>query len=182
MTCGRAADYRSPMSAEPGARDLLASASVQRVAALLQEFGVRGEVVALSSSARTARDAASSLGVDVAQIASSLVFRAHHPDGGEMPVLVLTSGAHRVDPIKVAAAIEVEELSLADADYVRRVTGFAIGGVAPVGHLTPLLTVVDVSLGRYARVWAAAGHPHAVFPSSYDELLRITGGIATEIT
>ncbi|HET8600282.1 MAG TPA: YbaK/EbsC family protein [Segeticoccus sp.] len=169
------------MSADPAARDLLTGESVQRVASLLREFGVRGQVVALSSSARTARDAASTLGVEVAQIASSLVFRSHRADGTEVPVLVLTSGAHRVDTVKVAAALEVDELALADAAYVRRQTGFAIGGVAPVGHLVPMLTVVDVSLGRYATVWAAAGHPHAVFPTSYDELLRITGGTATEV-
>lgn len=169
------------MSVDPAARDLLAGESVRRVAALLRDFGVRGQVVALASTARTARDAATSLGVEVAQIASSLVFRSHLGDGTAIPVLVLTSGAHRVDTAKVAAALEVEQLALADAAYVREQTGFAIGGVAPVGHLVPMLTVVDVSLGRYATVWAAAGHPHVVFPTSYDELLRITGGTATEV-
>lgn len=169
------------MSADAAARDVLASASVQRVMALLADYGVRGRVAVLDGSARTARDAAHALGVDVAQIASSLVFRAHQRDGGTAPLLVLTSGAHRVDTAKVAAALDLADITLADASYVREHTGFAIGGVAPLGHLTPPLTVVDVSLGRYAEVWAAAGHPHTVFPTSYDELLRITGGHAAEV-
>jgi prolyl-tRNA editing enzyme YbaK/EbsC (Cys-tRNA(Pro) deacylase) len=97
------------------------------------------------------------------------------------PVLVMTSGAHRVDTTQVAALLQVEQVRRADADTVRTATGYAIGGVAPVGHPEPLRTLVDIALARYDVVWAAAGHPHAVFPTSYDELLRITGGTAAEV-
>jgi prolyl-tRNA editing enzyme YbaK/EbsC (Cys-tRNA(Pro) deacylase) len=97
-------------------------------------------------------------------------------------VLILTSGAHRVDVVKVADLVdEVARLDRADADFVRDTTGFAIGGVAPVGHLQPVPTYVDVSLSRYRHVWAAAGHSHTVFRTTYEELLRVTGGRAIEV-
>ena len=101
---------------------------------------------------------------------------------GIRPLLVLTSGAHRVDPVKLADLLGLEEISIADAEFVRSRTGFAIGGVPPLAHLEPPMTVVDVSLSRYETIWAAAGHPHTVFPTSYDELLRLTGGIPAEVT
>ena len=97
------------------------------------------------------------------------------------PLLVLTSGAHRVDTAKLADLVGLEEISTADADFVRTRTGYAIGGVPPLAHLEPPLTVVDVSLSRYETIWAAAGHPHTVFPTSYDELLRLTGGTPAEV-
>ncbi len=102
-------------------------------------------------------------------------------DADGSPVLVLTSGAHRVDTARVAALLGVDRLRRASPDFVRTHTGQVIGGVAPVGHPQPLHTLVDVWLARYDTVWAAAGHPHTVFPTSYDELLRLTGGTAADV-
>lgn len=150
--------------------------SVLRVREALAGLGARGEVRALDDSARTAKEAADALGIEVGQIASSLIFLA---DGD--PFLVVASGGHRVDTMALAAVLEVNEIAKASADEVRKATGFAIGGVAPVGHPKPLRTIVDIALSRYDEVWAAGGHPHYVFPTSYDELLRITAGEAAEI-
>ncbi len=150
--------------------------SVARVAGLLRELGASGEPVQLTDSARTAAEAAAALGCEVGAIASSLVFTAD----GE-PLLVMTSGAHRVDTDHVARLLGVRKVGRADADTVRSATGYAIGGVAPVGHPQPLRTLVDTALKQYDVVWAAAGHPHAVFPTSYDELVRITGGTPAEV-
>ncbi len=150
--------------------------SVIKVRKALALLGARGEVRALDDSARTAKAAADALGIEVGQIANSLIFLA---DG--QPVLVLASGAHRVDTIQLAMILEVNEIAKASADDVRKATGFAIGGVAPVGYPHPLRTIVDIALSRYDEVWAAGGHPHYVFPTSYDELLRITAGEAAEI-
>ena len=119
-----------------------------------------------------------------AQIANSLVFATTAQDGRPPgtrrpePLLILASGAHRVDAAKVADLLELDAMELASAEVVREATGFVIGGVAPVGQLQPMRTLVDVSLARYDTMWAAAGHPHAVFATTYDELLRITGGPA----
>ena len=145
--------------------------SVARVAAVLRSLGATGEPVQLADSARTAAEAAAGLGCALGAIASGLVFVAD----GE-PLLVMTSGAHRVDTAHVAAQLGVQEVRRADAATVRAATGYAIGGVAPVGHPAPIRTLVDTALADHETVWAAAGHPHAVFPTSYDELLRITGG------
>ncbi|WP_436231919.1 YbaK/EbsC family protein [Cellulomonas cellasea] len=136
----------------------------------LTALGAHGQVRQLADSARTAVDAAQALGVEVGAIASSLVF-VH--DGA--PLLVVTSGAHRVEPALVEELLG-GRLERADADAVRAATGQPIGGVGPVGHPAPLRTLVDVALGAFEVVWAAAGTPHAVFPTSYAELLRITGG------
>ena len=174
------ANYRSRMPPTPDG-NVLANPSVVRVVAALRDHGVRGAVRVLPDAARTARAAADALGVDVAQIANSLVFRAHSFDGDIRPLLVLTSGAHRVDTAKLADLVGLEEISTADAEFVRSRTGFAIGGVPPLAHLEPPMTVVDVSLSRYETIWAAAGHPHTVFPTSYDELLRLTGGTPAEV-
>jgi prolyl-tRNA editing enzyme YbaK/EbsC (Cys-tRNA(Pro) deacylase) len=130
----------------------------------------------LAESTRTAAEAAAALGVTVGAIVKSLVFTAD----GE-PVLVLTSGAHQVDTGRVAAALGVATLRRADPDTVRAATGFAIGGVAPVGHPAPLRTVVDTHLATYPHLWAAAGTPDSVFPTDYDELLRVTAGTATDV-
>jgi len=166
--------------------------SVLRVQQVLAGLAVTGRVRVLDDAARTAVEAAAALGVQVGQIASSLVFvtvpaaaepahgRHLRAEGGE-PLLVLTSGAHRVDVTKVADLLGLAGLDRPGADVVRAATGFAIGGVAPVGHPVPLRTLVDVALSRYDVVWAAAGHPHVVFPTSYDELLRITGGQPAEV-
>jgi prolyl-tRNA editing enzyme YbaK/EbsC (Cys-tRNA(Pro) deacylase) len=161
--------------------DVLEHPAVRRVAAALAAFGVRGQITVLDEAARTARQAADALGVEIAQIANSLVFRAHRVDGKIRPLLVLTSGAHRVDTSKVADLLELDRISRADAEFVREHTGFAIGGVAPIALRHSVETVVDVSLSRYDRVWAAAGHPNTVFATSYDELLRLTAGHAFEV-
>src|SRR4051794_13244528 len=158
--------------------------SVARGRAALAAAGADADgVVVLDDHARTAAAAAEQLGVTVAQIANSLVFAV--PDdaaaGGRRPLLVLTSGAHRVDTAKVAALLGVARLDRADPDFVREATGFAIGGVAPVGHLTPIETLVDVDLARHDQVWAAAGHARTVFPTTFDELVRITGGRSAEV-
>ena len=150
--------------------------SVIRVREQLRLLGASGEVRRLDDSARTAKEAAAALGIEVGQIASSLIFVAD----GE-PVLVIASGGHRVDEVQLAMVLGISHVTKADADTVRRATGFAIGGVSPVGHPEPLRTIVDVALAQYDEVWAAGGHPHYVFPTSYDELLRITAGEAAEV-
>ncbi|MFL6137551.1 MAG: YbaK/EbsC family protein [Frankiaceae bacterium] len=147
-----------------------------RVQATLDAYQAVGRVRRLSDSARTAAEAAAALGCSVGAIVKSLLFLA---DGS--PVLILASGAHRVDTTKVAALLGVGSLAPADPDTVRRVTGFAIGGVAPVGHPEPVGTVVDIALQRYDVVWAAAGTPHDVFPTTYEELLRLTAGEPAEV-
>jgi len=145
--------------------------SAMNVAEVLRELGVPGEVRELPEPAPTAATAAAQLGCTVGAIANSLVFSA---DGA--PLLVLTSGAHRVDTARVAALIGASAVKRADPDFVRRSTGQVIGGVAPVGHPEPLRTLVDTWLEPYDVVWAAAGHAHTVFPTSFAELLRITSG------
>jgi prolyl-tRNA editing enzyme YbaK/EbsC (Cys-tRNA(Pro) deacylase) len=164
------------------ARDLSQHAGVQRVLAALAVHGVEPRVVVLPDAARTAAAAATALGVTPAEIANSLVFRAHDEEGAITPLLVLTSGAHKVDLVKVAELVDgIDHLDRADAAFVRAATGFAIGGVAPVGHPAPIQTVVDVSLSRYLHVWAAAGHSHTVYETTYEELLRVSGGHAIEV-
>ena len=150
--------------------------SVIKVRETLHLLGARGEVRRLDDSARTAKEAADALGIEVGQIASSLIFLAD----GE-PVRVVASGGHRVDTENLASILQAHAITKATADDVRAATGFAIGGVAPVGHPEPLRTVIDVALSQYDVVWAAGGHPYYVFPTSYDELLRITGGEAAEV-
>ena len=145
-------------------------------AGVLRELGVPGTVRLLPESARTAAAAAEQLGCDVGAIANSLVFAA---DGA--PLLVMTSGAHRVDTSLVAERVGASAVSRADARSVREWTGQVIGGVGPVGHPAPIRTLVDVWLAKYDVVWAAAGHPHAVFPTSYEELVRITGGTSAAV-
>lgn len=149
---------------------------VAAVGRLLQEAGATGRVRVLPAEVRTAAAAAAELGVPVGAIANSLVFVA-----AGQPLLVLTSGAHRVDESKVAGLLGVDSVSRAPAELVRRVTGQPIGGVAPIGHPEPLGTLVDVELSRHEQVWAAAGHPATVFPTSYDELLRLTDGTPAEV-
>lgn len=165
------------------AADVLVHPSVLRVRTALTELGASGEVVVLDEHARTAQAAAAQLGVSVGQIANSLIFSVADTDDpdGRRPVLVLTSGAHRVDTAQVAGVLGVERLDRADADFVRTRTGFAIGGVPPVGHASPMQTLVDVALAGHDVIWAAAGHARTVFPTRYDELLRITAGQPVEV-
>ncbi|HET9553099.1 MAG TPA: YbaK/EbsC family protein [Anaeromyxobacteraceae bacterium] len=146
--------------------------SAQRVQDALTARGFANQVVELEATARSAAEAAAAVGCEVGQIAKSLVFRGA---GSGRAVLVIASGANRVDLAKVAALVG-EPLDRADAELVRARTGFAIGGIPPLGHAEPLLTVIDEDLLRHARIWAAAGHPNAVFPLTPDELVRITGG------
>ena len=149
---------------------VLEKAAVKRVAAALAEYGCPGEIKVLSDSARTAAEAAAALGIEVGQIASSLIFKL--PDGS--PLLVITSGRHRVDTDLVAQNLGIEKLGRVDADYVKEQSGFSIGGVAPIGWVSPATILIDQALNDYEVVWAAAGHPHAVYPTSFAELLGIT--------
>ncbi len=149
-----------------------ASATVKRVQDALQALGLGHEVVDLGLSARTAADAARAVGCSVAQICKSLVFRL---GASNRPLLVVTSGANRVDEAKVGALVG-EPLQKADADFVRATTGFAIGGVAPIGHTGPITTLIDEHLLQFPEIWAAAGHPNMVFRLRPDDLVRMTGG------
>ena len=147
---------------------------VERVRAALAAARVETRIVELSAAARTARAAAEQIGCEVAQIANSLVFRCARSDA---PLLVMASGAQRVDLARVAALVG-EEVGKADAAFVRAATGFTIGGVAPLGHAEALPTALDPSLARFPRIYAAAGHPHCVFATTFDELVLLTGGRA----
>lgn len=155
-------------------------AATDEVVRRLRALGAAGEVRHLDTAARTAASAAAELGVDVGAIANSLVFRI---EGGPepAPLLVLTSGAHRVDTAAVARQLGAGRITRAEPDFVRLHTGQSIGGVAPVGHPEPLRTLVDTALAAHPVVWAAAGHPHTVFPTSFDELVRITGGTPSAV-
>jgi prolyl-tRNA editing enzyme YbaK/EbsC (Cys-tRNA(Pro) deacylase) len=146
-------------------------AAVRRVIAALANLGLTGEVHVLSDSARTAQEAATALGIEVGQIASSLIFKL--PD--DSPLLIITSGRHRVDTDLVAKNLGIEKLGRVDADYVKEKSGFSIGGVAPIGWVSPAIILIDQALNDYEVVWAAAGHPHAVYPTTFTELLECTG-------
>ena len=153
--------------------DVLSHSSVIRVRAVLERLKIAGEILALQESARTAAEAAEALGIEVGQVASSIVFKL--PDGS--PLLVITSGRHRVDTDRVASGLGVQKLGKVDATYVKEQSGFAIGGVSPVGWVNPATVVIDKALSDYDVVWAAAGHPHSVFPTSYAELLAATDAL-----
>jgi prolyl-tRNA editing enzyme YbaK/EbsC (Cys-tRNA(Pro) deacylase) len=151
--------------------------NAEHVASALRALGVPGEVRELPEPAPTAATAAAQLGCEVGAIANSLVFSAD-----AQPLLILTSGAHRVNTAKVAAEVGVEKLGRADPDFVYASTGQRIGGVAPVGHPRPIRTLVDTALAQYDVVWAAAGHAHTVFPTSFEELVRITSGTPVDVS
>ena len=146
--------------------------AAQRVQEKLREAGSSCEVVMMATTARTSAEAAAAIGCSVAQIAKSLVFRAK---SSGRAVLVIASGTNRVDERKIAAALG-EPIGKADADFVRDKTGYAIGGVAPVGHDRGVRIFIDEDLRQYPDIWAAGGHPHAVFRLTFDELLRLTQG------
>jgi prolyl-tRNA editing enzyme YbaK/EbsC (Cys-tRNA(Pro) deacylase) len=154
--------------------------NVEAVRDALLAAGADRQVRVLNEAVRTAAAAAEAVGVDVGQIANSLVFAAEYADRTE-PVLVLTSGAHRVDTAKVAALLGAERLRRATPEFVREHTGQPIGGVAPVGHPAPVRTLVDTALAPYREVWASGGVPRAVYPTTYDELLRVTGGTPADV-
>ncbi len=152
--------------------DPLEHPAVQRVRAALLAAGAPPRIRVLDETAHTAVLAAQQLGVPVAAICNSLVFATGEPPRA---VLVLTSGAHRVDMALAARALGVDGLRRADADLVRAATGFAIGGVAPVGHPAPVPTLLDDDLRQQPSIWAAAGHPRTLFETSFEALLRMTG-------
>ena len=145
--------------------------NVAAVEAALRAAGVTPRIRVLPETAPTAAAAAALIGCPVAAIANSLVFDA---DGA--PLLVLTSGAHRVDTAKLARRIGAARIVRATPEFVRLHTGQPIGGVAPLGHPAPVRTLIDEALAGHGAVWAAAGHPHTVFPTTYGELVSVTGG------
>ena len=154
---------------------ILEKAAVKRFQEAANSLGVKGEINVLSETARTAIDAANSLGIEVGQIASSLIFKL--PSGN--PLLIITSGRHRVDTDLVAKNLGIPELGRADANYVKEVSGYSVGGVSPLGWISkPEIILIDEALNDYDIVWAAAGHPHAVYPTSFAELVRATGATA----
>jgi prolyl-tRNA editing enzyme YbaK/EbsC (Cys-tRNA(Pro) deacylase) len=157
---------------------ILEKAAVKRAQAALDMHGISGQIKILADSARTAAEAAAGLGIEVGQIASSLVFKL--PD--QRSLLVITSGRHRVDTQMVADLLQVPSLDRADADYVKEISGYSVGGVAPLGWINePSITLIDEALSDYQVIWAAAGHPHAVFPSTYQELLKASGAKAARV-
>ena len=149
--------------------------SVDRVRQALRAKAHPDDIVTFPDSTRTAAEAATAVGCEVAQIAKSILFRA-----GDMPVLVVASGANRIDTAKVEAAVSAS-VQRPDAAWVRQVTGFAIGGVSPVGHLTAPTVLVDADLAALDPIWAAAGAPNAVFRTGFAELVRISGGRVADI-
>ncbi|MDR9503291.1 YbaK/EbsC family protein [Brevibacillus agri] len=146
--------------------------SAQKVQAKLKELGYANQVVELPDSTRTAAEAAAAIGCEVAQIAKSIIFRLPSSD---KPLLVVASGENRVDEKQLAKLVG-EKPGKADADFVREKTGFVIGGVAPVGHREPIETWIDEDLFRYEVIWAAAGHPKAVFRLTPEQLVQMTNG------
>jgi len=158
--------------------EVLKNPSVKRIINEMRARNVAGEVTILSESARSAAEAAAALGIEPGQIASSIVFKL--PDG--RPLLVITSGAHRVNTELVATNLGVAKLHRADADFVKSASGISIGGVSPFGwqhdgtleNPEPVI-LIDTALDAFDVVWAAAGHPHAVFPTTFTELKNQTG-------
>jgi prolyl-tRNA editing enzyme YbaK/EbsC (Cys-tRNA(Pro) deacylase) len=150
--------------------------SARRVALLLAERGHPKSIVMLAETGKTSAEAAAGLGCSVAQIAKSILFRRKHDDA---PILVIASGVNRVDEKKVAE--HVGELARADARFVREKTGYAIGGVCPIGHATKPVTLIDEDLLALESLWAAAGHPHAVFNLTPQELVALTGAPVADV-
>jgi Cys-tRNA(Pro) deacylase len=151
--------------------------SVDRVRECLTSLGLNIEVMELAESTRTAALAAEAVGSPLGAIVKSLVFLA---DG--KPILVLVAGDKRADPKKLAEILKAKQVMIANAEQVREVTGFAIGGVPPVAHKSKLPTLIDKNLGRFETLYAAAGSPRAVFPIPYKTLLEITGGELADVT
>jgi len=151
-------------------------AAVTRFKQAHSAAGGGGRIVILPDSVHTAALAAEALGCEVGAIANSLLF-----DAGGTPVLILTSGAHRVDTAATAARIGVPALKRATPEFVREHTGQVIGGVSPLAHPSPVPTYLDPALRQYDEIWAAAGHPAAVFSTTYDELLEMTGAVEVDV-
>jgi prolyl-tRNA editing enzyme YbaK/EbsC (Cys-tRNA(Pro) deacylase) len=155
--------------------------SISRFRSELTTRRGRGRIVVLPETVHTAALAAEALGCEVGAIANSLLFAATTLTGDTEPVLILTSGAHRVDTAKVAAAVGVSALRRAAPDFVREHTGQVIGGVSPIAHPRRIRTFLDPTLRTYDEIWAAAGHPAAVFSTTYDELRAMTGAEEIEV-
>jgi prolyl-tRNA editing enzyme YbaK/EbsC (Cys-tRNA(Pro) deacylase) len=151
--------------------------AVVRFRTALTSAGGTGRIVVLPASVHTAALAAEAVGCEVGAIANSLLF-----DSDGRPVLILTSGAHRVDTAKVAADLGLATLKRAKPEFVREHTGQVIGGVSPINHPRPVATYIDTALRQYDEVWAAAGHPAAVFSTTYDELVAMTGATELEVS
>jgi prolyl-tRNA editing enzyme YbaK/EbsC (Cys-tRNA(Pro) deacylase) len=156
------------------------SAATERVAAALRAAGVEPQVHQFPQGTRTSQEAADAVGCDVAQIAKSIVFRLERPGKEAGALLVVASGANRVDVGK-AAALAGGALSRADAAFVREQTGFAIGGVPAVGHARELPVLIDEELGAFDLVWSAAGTPNAVYPIAFETLVALTGGAVADV-
>ena len=157
---------------------VLEKSTVKRVSDALKSSGISGQIKVLTQSARSAAEAAAALGIEVGQIASSIIFKLPN----ESPLLVITSGRHRVDTELVAKELSVDNLGRVDADYVKASSGFSIGGVSPIGWLNPpAVTLIDTALADYEVVWAAAGHPHAVFPTTFAELESVCNATAMKV-
>ena len=152
-------------------------ASAQRVQDALAAAGLAAQVIELAVAARTSQQAADALGIEVGQIAKSLIFRATRSDRA---VLVIAAGDRRVDEARIAEHVG-EPIGRADPAFVREHSGFAIGGVAPLAHARPMVTFVDTSLRRFDGVWAAGGTPHCVFPLAPDALVRVSGGSEIDV-
>ena len=151
---------------------VLEKLAVKRVVAAKEKFGISGQIKVLTETAKSAAEAAAGLGIEVGQIASSIIFKLPN----NSPLLVITTGRHRVDTELVAGNLGIEKLERVDADYVKENSGFSIGGVSPLGWISkPEIILIDEALSDYDVVWAAAGHPHAVYPTTYDELIQCTG-------
>ena len=176
--CAVVTDETYPLTL-PTMEHILEKSAVKRVAAAMQELSIAGPITVLGESARTAQDAASALGIEVGQIASSLIFQT--PE--EEVLLVITSGRHRVDTDLVARNLGYSELGRVDAAFVKNFSGFSIGGVSPIGWSNkPDITLIDEALNDYEVVWAAAGHPHGVFPTTYAELQLSTGAAPMKVS
>lgn len=152
--------------------DNVPSPSVQRVQEALERLGAAARITEMGQATRTSADAARALGCEIGQIAKSLVFRGA---ASGRPILVIASGANRVDERRLAELVG-EAIGKADAAFVRDATGFAIGGIPPVGHRTAIVTLIDDDLLHYDRIWAAGGTPNSIFPLTPAELVRITAG------
>lgn len=148
--------------------------SAEKVQNALRELGFSGQTLELEASTRTAAEAAQAAGCEVGQIVKSLVFQLNRQEAAGQPVLVLVSGSNRVHEKHLGRLLE-GTLVRADADYVREISGFAIGGIPPVGHKNPLTTLIDEDLLQYDTIWAAAGTPNAIFQITPAELVKVSG-------
>ena len=151
--------------------------SIQRVYKTLKKYDENQSLIVLETSAGTAKDAATSLGCNVGAIVKSLIFKSN-----DKYYLCLISGDKRASASKIKSILNVDELSMASATDVKQVTGFSIGGVSPIGHLNKLNVLIDLSLGRFNQLFAAAGHPYCIFKINYRDLIKITNGLPNNIT